>query len=336
MSAITVKCSDFLRLIRPLKPLFPKGTSDMPIGMYVRDSHLRVTCVQGCVYQAEIPIDDALAIASATVIYKDISDLVPTSGELTVEFANVCVEVTGSNLELVLPIGYSVVEEQDFTKLVFSSIDTSMSRDGLNRIIGMGLEKLYGVISPISIKENVSLQRFQNIWVQTRTIGLGFESLLDTEHIKLILNFGPTQFCRDSKKSLVFKNSIGYLQVPCSSDNDKSVITELMQDLGDPITLVITNYLDKVRQISKLNVKAQCKVVIYEKGLKTVISQNNITIGVATGDTQTKVLSTCSLPISLWVTMLKGLDAETIQVLVGGGKICLRTQYIIILARALL
>lgn len=337
MSAVvTVRSVDMCRALSTLRPLFPKGSSEMPIGLHMEAGVLKIVCLQGLVYQASVPVDDNLAINHATVMYYDISTLLPSTGDLELEFTPVGVSLCGHGIEAEFPLGYSVVEEQDFSKLVFSSIANSGFSEGLNRLLNMNLEKLYNQISPIAIHGEISLQRFQNVWVQVRSLGLPFTSVLDSDHVKLLIKFAPLEVCTSIPGTLVFKNSVGIMQLPCKPDNDSGKITDFMQDLGEPVQLTTKSYLERVKQIAKVDSKTQCKITLYKSGLKTTVTRNNTSVSVSTGETDSEVLQVCHLPMQVWLTYLRGLDSETIQILIGGGKICLRTQSMIIVARVLL
>jgi hypothetical protein len=335
-SGVTLKAYDLLKALNALTPLFPKGTSEMPIGFHLAQGRLKIVCLSGVIYQSSLVTYDELAVGHATVLYHDITPLVPTSGQVVIEFTPISVIITGDGFSVELPFGYSVVEEQDFSKIVFSSISSTGFSESLKRLLNMNIEKLYNTISPITINNGLALQRFQNTWIQVRVLGLPFEAVLDSEHVKLLVKFSPTEYYVANNSTLIFKNPTGILQLPCKASTDHSKITDLMEDLGEPVQLNLEKYLDKVKQMVKIDSKQHCKITVYKNGLKTTISYNNTTMSVYSGDVESEVVAVTHLPLTLWITYLRGLDSSVIQILVGGGKICLRTQSMVIVARVLL
>lgn len=337
MSAVlTVKASDLNKAISAINPLFPKGSAAIPIGLYVRKGHLKIVCLQGVVYQADIPVDDDFADYSATIMYYNITPLLPSSGELYLEFTPVSVILTGDGVEAEFSFGYSIVAEQNFSGLVFTSVSSSTYLDSFSHLLNLGLDKLYGLISPVVVMGDVSLQKFPNTWVQVRSNGLPFNATLDIEHVRLITKFMPTQVCTSIPNTLVFKNATSVLQVPCKNNVDNKKITELMSDMGDPIQINIKYYLERIRSMIKVDSKTHCKISIYNTGIKTTVAHENTSISISAGKTDGEVIKVCHLPIQVWSSLLKGLSAETIQILIGGDKLCLRTTTMIIVTRVLL
>jgi len=335
-SVVRLKASNLRKVLTTIKPLFPKSTTEIPLGLQMSNGKLNIVCLQGLVFQSTIPVDDVLALNTATILYHDISTLLPSEGDIDIEFTPTHIYVYAKDFDVKFPVGYSVVEEQDFSKLAFSSINNSGFVEGFSRLLNMNLEKLMNQVSPIVVRNGLALQRFHNIWVQVRTTGLTFNAVLSTDHIKLLNKFVPSEVCTSIPGTLVFRNSTGILQLPCKPDNDTSKVTELMNDLGEPVNLHIRSYLERVKQIAKLDTKAHCNITLYKEGLKTTVSNNQVELSVKLGNTEHDVLQVCKLPIQLWITLLRGLDADIIQVLIGGGKICLRTGSTVILARVLL
>lgn len=335
-SVVKVHASDLKRAVSAMAPLFPKGTSSMPIGIYMSNGELKIVCVQGAVYQASVHVDDEIAIGNISVLYHDISPLIPSSGEMSLEFTPTGLSIAGYGLEAELPVSYGVVEEQDFSGYKYTDIAGSSYTEGLKNMLSMNLDKMYNTIAPIHILNGISLQRLPNVWVQARSAGLTFSAVLDVEHVKLLLRFDPKQVCTDVTGTLIFRNSTGILQLPCNRCNDESKITELMSDLGNPVKLQIGHYLEQVKQIAKVDSKSHCKITLYESGLKTTVDYERTSVSVSVGNTQSKVLQVCHFPIQVWLTFLRGLGSELVEILVGGGKICLRTQSMVIVARVLL
>ena len=335
-SVVTLDAYALYSTLNTLTPIMPKGSSCMPLGLHMQKGILTIVCIQGVVYQAKLEVNDELAVGNATIMYHDISSIIPKVGELSLEFTQSGVTISCDEFEASFSMGYSAVEEQDFSTAQFSPIKSSSYVEGLRRILNMNLEKLYNTIAPIAIHSEISLQRFQNVWVQVRSIGLSFDALLDSEHVKLLTKFVPKEVCTSVTGTLIFRNSKGILQVPCSNDNESGQITDLMKDLGEPVTVNVSSYLERVRQASKVNPKSHCKITLYKEGVKTTVSHENTNISLVAGKASNEVLAVTQMPMQVWLTFLRGLDSDVIQVLAGGGKICLRTQSTIIIARALL
>lgn len=336
MSAIVnVKAYDLKRVFESINPLFPSGSKEIPIGISLRNGKLTIVCLQGVVYQATIPVDEPDVTGDATILYYNILPLIPTDGKIQLQLTPNNLQLVSEDFEAQFPFGYSVVAVQDFPNLVYANIPGVAYLDGLRHLTRLNLDKLYSINSPIVVVNNMSLQKFPNTWIQVRTNGLPFSATLDTDHVKLIEKFEPHEVSISIPNSLVFKNENSILQVPCRPNVDSTLITSLMEDMGDPITISLEKYLDKIRNMSKINSKAHCKIAIYSTGVKTSIQHEGTTVSVATENLSGDVLKVFHFPIQLWITFLRGLGGTTAQILCGGDKICLRTATMIIVSRVL-
>ena len=335
-SILTLKASDVRRAFSALTPLFPKGSSNMSVGLHLSKGHLKVVCLQGVVYQADIPVDDELAIADATIIYYNITPLLPSIDNVYMEFTPMSVRLFGDDFETEFQLGYSVVEVQDFSKLVFSNIISNVYADGFSTIQHLGLEKLYNLPSPVIVMKDVAIQKYPNTWVQVRTSGLPFDATLDITHVNLLLKFAPKEVCTSIPNTLVFKNANALLQIPYKRNVDNNNILSLMQDLGEPITINIKRYLEKLKSMARVDTHSKCKISLFADGMKSTINYENTSISVSTGNCYGEAIKVCHLPMRMWLNYLNNIGAENIQILVGGDKLCLRTQSTIIITHALL
>lgn len=334
---LKVDTSGLKKTLDNLSNLFPKGSQSMPIGVHIRKGVMTIVCIQGCVYQAEVIVDDIDFVSDVTIMYHDITPLLQKCVNIFFDITNTSLVMIGDNFEAEFVFGYSSVEVQQFSNTVFKQIqNVPYVLDNLNKIIKMNLNKQYSKMSPVQILGDVSLQKYGNAWVQVRTPGVPIDATLDYEHVKLLMKFVPMEVCTDFPNTLIFRNKYAILQLPCKINFDKTLITELLEDMNSCVTLNIENYTERVKNIAKLDSKQRCKIVIHNNGLSTSVSYENTNVRVSAGDVSTEVLSVVELPIQLWLSFLNGLDANKIQILTGGDKICLRTQHLIIVTHALI
>lgn len=332
---VTVESRDLLNALNTVSLLVPKGQKTMPIGFYIDKGHIKIVCTQGVVYQSNILTDDYDNCFGYTVMYYDIAPLLHVAGTVDIEFSpDHSIHLYGDGFDTSFAPAYSTIQLQNFEDENFVHIPGGSYSDGFQKILNIGLEKLYGIASPIVVSKDISLQKFPNTIVQVRTMGFPVNAILDSDHVKLITKFGPTYVCAYSD-SLVFKNQTSVLQIPCKRNTDETKMGELISKLGAPVTINMHSYLDKLRSISKLDSKATCKIAVYEKGLKSTLTAEQSSVSISTGDTESKVLKVFHLPMQVWLTFLKVLGTETIQVLVGEELLCLRTASVIILTRVL-
>ena len=334
-TVIAFDSKEMCNSILMLSSMFPRGSMEMPVGLQLADGYLTVSCFQGCAYTNRFPVHSN-EVFSVTILYHDISALITQSTDLTLIYDMVGVTIKGPDFDAHFSIGYSTVKPQLVDQMLFHDIQGSQYADTLRTLWSLNLEKLYNIASPIVIKHNVALQRYPNTWVQVKALGLPFTAVLDVEHVKLVVKFKANAVSTDTSGMLVFKNRTAYLHVPCRVDNNNVSVADLMHGLGEPHKLVLGNYVDKVRQASRIDPKSSAKIVLYDGGLKTEIVTGQTTISIANGSTEGTPLLVCNYPMPLWLALLKSLGDGVVQFLVGGDKLCMRTGTIVILTRVLL
>ncbi len=332
---ITISLSSLRPVLDMLQLLVPKGESEVPVGLHKKGSELYITSTQGCAYQSHITIDYD-GVIDTTFMYRDITPLLPTMGDVMLYVLPNYVEISGEGFSVSFPIAYSTVEVLEIGTTNFRDIDSTVYQTGLSKITGMGLEKLLLKVSPIIIRDNIAIQKYPNVWVQTRANGLGVSAVIDTVHTKLLTRFSPTGVTDSIPGTLLFKGRNGTLQIPCRADNDSSSVKDLLVDMESVLTINLQSYLDKVRTLSKIDPKGHCNVILYESGMFTRMSVANSNMKIGIGNTTGEVVQTVTLPIQLWLSFLKCIGTDTrVEILVGGGKLCLRTPFVIILTRVL-
>ena len=332
---IEVSVSSLQKVFSILRTLVPKGDITTPVGFHVRDSVLKIICIQGCVYQATVDIENTEAIGNATVMFRDISPLLPNTGVLELSFQSTYLTVSGEGFSADFPAAFSVVEPYTFKNLTYKELSSSVFQSGFKTLTGIGLEKLYNKISPVAIWDSIALQKFPNVWVQVRANGLPISAVIDMMHIQLLMRFDPQQVSIAEANTLVFKNNNAVLQIPCKPINEKSSITDMLKDMRSISKFTIGSYMERLRSVIKFGSKEFCKIALHESGISTTVSHSNATVSITTGNIETRVESVFELPIQLWLTLLRGIGSESVEILYGGGKVCLRTPFTIIVTHVL-
>lgn len=336
-TVLEVKASDIRKCFQELSMLIPKGAKELPVGISLQAGNLHVISTTGCVYIHSIDVDDTLSMEYVTILFHNVAALLSNEKDnVTLDFSPIGLTITGETFEVDFKKGYSVVEEPTFNDISFKGMQDSGWDNNLNKLIGMNLEKVYSAIRPITFYSDVAVQKYPNTWVQVRTLGIKDSMLLDTDHVRLLTHFNPTMYAKVGKDSMLFCRGNSFLQLPIKEVTSSNLVLDMMKDLGDPVTITLGHYLEQLRNVAKVSSRAQCKVTITEKGISTTVTEDGASISTHTGDIHAKVLKVFNIPIAVWITFLKALGTDSIQILVGGEKLCLRNHSMIILTRVLI
>lgn len=334
MSAVTVDQRELKAVLESLTPLFPQGSKEIPLGFHFEDTQLTIVCIQSVVYQAVLETDLPLN-TYCTIMYNNVAPLLEKSDTVSLEVTPVSLCMSGGDFSIEFPFGYSNVAKQDVPEDGYNPMASTMFYNGFRTILNIGLEKLYKLDPSIILNHDVAIQKFPNVWVQVRTPGLPICTTIDRSHLKLIQNFGPRAVCDSVPGVLTFMNANAVLQIPCKAMNSEGSITDILADMTSTVTLHIGNYYERLVSATRVNTKANCRISIRDDGIITVIQNSGIQVSLSCGTNDGTFLDTVSLPLQLWLAFLKGIETDTFQILLGGDKICLRTQSLIIVTHVL-
>ena len=331
-----VRAYELRRLLNDLSPLFPSGTHTIPVLFKLKQSDLVIACTTGCVYSNTLTVSNPDNESwEITVMYKNLLDFVVAEGQVRVEHAPYGVTLYGNGYSVQLPAGYSIISEPVMKDKDFKSVLSTGYVSGLSALVGMGLGNLYAVDKPVHMYGQVSVLKFPNVQVQARTPGIDVTAVIAPEHVRLLTRFGPDSWWTNGTDALIVRRDHAYLELPIDAVHEENTFVKLMDGLSSPISLDLEHYIDKLRSMAKMNARGRCKLAIKESGLVTTVSQDNLSITTTVGNDDGKVLNSVYLPMPLWMAMVKAAGNNKAEILFRGDVICLRTQAIIILARAL-
>lgn len=333
---VTIKAVNLVDFVSSIISLFPKGSTTLPIGVTIEGDTITFTCTTGCYYQAEYAINNPNNVSkSMTILFCNIVDYLPTTDEIAITFQSRSMEFSGAGFEISLSTGYSLVNKLDFSRYQFETIVGKQYIAALKDLMSLNLSSIYMHEVPVSIYRNVSVIKYPNLMAMSKTDGLTFSGSIIPDHVKLLCKFSGDEVCDTDEDSLIFRRGNSYLQLPRKKLYEENNFLRMMEGLSEPYNLSFTGYINRLRAMGKLGTNAKCKLVLLNDGLKTTVSTNSITLTDKIGKCQDSVVKTFEMPITVWSMIVKALGNGTVQILYRGDVLCLRTQYLIILTRAL-
>lgn len=334
-SAVKVGATVLRGVVEVLHHLVPKGESSMTVGLCVEKGTMVITCLQGCSYQATLPVESTGTFAHMSILYRDILPLMSGSDDIEVDFENDGVTFHTDLFSTYFRKSYGVVQKQPEPKGEFKQFTSSIYWSGLNRINKLTLDKMYNMPSPILIMANLAMQKYPNTWVQVRADGLPISGALDAQHVKLLLAFNAISVNMNEQGVLALKNKNAVMRIPYRPNNSQEKITKLLSDMTPICRFGGKGYLDRLRSMFKFATKEYCQITVHTEGLSTKTTNDGTEVVIKCGNTDSKVAGVVQLPVQLWLLLLRSVEDESAEILLGGGKICLRTVSLIIVTHVL-
>lgn len=323
------------KVFNDISPLFPTGTHVIPVLFRVHGSYLDIACTTGCVYRSSIPVNNPENVSwELTALYKSLVDFVK-DGQIELKAETFGLLVKGSGFEIQLGLAYSTITWPDIPDVDFVEVNSTGYISGLRTLLNLGLDKIYAAEKPIHLYGSVAVIKYPNMQAQARTIGLDLVAVMVPEHVRMLIRFQPDHYYTNGVDSVILRRKDTFVILPMDVKREENLFIEFLNGMSEPITLSLDGLIDKLRNMSKLNPRGRCKLVLKESGLDITLSSENTYITTKLGDDQSKVLTALYLPMSVLLAMVKVTDGGKAQFLYKGDLLCLRTQSLIIVVRAL-
>lgn len=337
MSAgIRVSAYILRKVLNDISPLFPTGTHTIPVLFKAVGSELTIACTTGCNYLNTIAVHNEDNLHwETTVSYKNLLDFIK-DGMITVEQTQFGLDIVGDDFKVQLPVAYSTVTIPKLEDVSYNLVDSKGYLSGFRNLLNMGLAQVLSAEKPIHVYSGVSVLRYPNIQAQVRTPGFDCTMVIAPEHAKLLVRFEPEEYAFSKTDSaLLLRRQNATLALPISMQREENHFTEFLQGMSEPVTVQMGGFLVRLRSMSKLSPRGRVKLVIRESGVEASVQNDNAVISTALGDIESKVLTALHVPMPLFLAMVKVIGDSTAQFLYKEDLLCLRTQFIIIVTRAL-
>lgn len=332
MSAtIDLSAADARELFGTLSILVPSKTEATPIGLQLTNNKLSLTFNNGFIasYEKLVSCEDEW---STTFMYQDIHSLLTYEENVIIICDQYGITVSTSEFECVLPIAYSEIGYQNFDEYTIHDMP-EMESSAIKLILKLGLEKLYRTTYPVYVRNGIAIIKYPSFYAQVR-LTEPFDSIsMSLTHWSIIEKFRPTAYSQDNPKCLMVRNGAWTLMIPCTSSQQDNNFMKLLDDMNVIFKMSLHDYADSVRTISRVKGTDYCDVTVFQNGMKTTTHNANISTSLLYGDTSSEMVSTFALPISVWLAMLTAIGDTTAELMLGGGKLCLRNHVIAMLLR---
>mgnify|MGYP002508020477 CR=1 FL=1 len=332
MSAIiNILADDARDLFGTLSQLLPSKTEAVPIGLQLRNSVLSLTLNNGYVatYCKDVNSSDEW---ETTFMYQDTHPILTYGDDMTIECDQTGITLTSTYCECSFPVAYSTLSKLDFDNYNFIQMESV--KESPIRIFGkLGLERIYKTTYPVYVRDNIAIVKYPSFYAQVRVPEPFHGISLSLAHIALVEKFKAESYSQENPQMLILRRGPWTVALPCTTSMQGNNFIELLDGMRSAMKMSFKDLLDSVRVLSRVKNTDYCTIVIYDGGIRTTVSNSNVTTSLQFGDTTADPVSTFTIPISVWIMMLNAVGDTTAEILLGGGKLCLRNQEVAMLLR---
>lgn len=329
-----VSNNHLLALLYDIQSLTRINSNTIPIRFDVGEKSLTLTCATGCYYTNNIPcVNESGQTVSITVLYRDITPFLMPDAQSQISITDMSLDIECDETMVSFPKGYSTVSPIELPDIEFIRVSPESYKTGIKLLENLNLGELYQTSKPYYIYQTLAVQKFPNIIAQVRCSFSGIQTKITQEYATLVTRFSPLEVGTNYTDMLVFKRYNAILIVPFEEIKQENNFKEYLSNM-DPVLRIHTySYHKQLQSMVKLDSKATAHISIYDTGLTTTISNENITTKAVLGSISNDIKTVFLLPIALWSRIVCAFGNSLIEVLYDDSKICLRNQQLVLVLR---
>jgi len=328
---VEVNAADLKAAFQDMKPIYKAGCTTPVLGITLEDHILYFTSTAGLVYEYQMVVDQP-GPYMLTVLYQDLSELLPTRGVLELHLEPLFVEIKGDRMSAVLQQANSIVSRYTPRKLELHPIQPG----GVSAIAQLFAEtapvsKSLRKEVPVIFKPPYAIMKFPTFWLQCNNSIL--DMTMDLQALKSLSTFAPTQYGANAEV-VEFHRKGALLAMPRNPSAECCFVDDVIAKHTTPTGVQSGPYLQKVQQLLRAVGPGQCRCYFYRDGMEVVVSRPTVQASVRVGECseQVAVFSTFLEYVQM---LLKVIGAESFDITRGTDSICLQTPQIKMLLAAL-
>lgn len=317
---VRVNAAELKTVFRDVKPILKSIKQGATLGFTVENHILYITCVNGIVYEQQLA-SEATGPYYLTVLYQDLSELLPGTGVVDLDLAPCYVEVRSAAMSATLPVANSVISRYKRRCDSPSPIDPATVKQWARLYAETApVAKALGREAPIIFKPPYAVLKFPTFWLQLANTCL--ETTMGLSELKAVAEFAPTSV-GSSSEVLEFYRGSAVLALPRNATDSCKSIDDMVGDHTAAKVVRGASYLPKVQQFLRSVGAGECRCHFYTDGISLAVHRPTVQSSLRVGTCTDSILE---IPTFLeYVQMLFKLFADA-PITVTEGKTSVRLK----------
>lgn len=277
---VIVDAAQLKRMFRELKPVLRNASDGGLLGMSLRGNVLTVTCKNGLIYQRRFATDSS-GTAVVTVLYRDLSELLPSDGIAVVLLSDKAVMISTPEFTTTLQAAYGEVTPYRQRCESFKQIQAAK----LNNLASM-----FASLAPVSrtmksessvlLTSEVAICKYPSIWLEVPFTD--FATSIGVRELRTIANFGPRSV-GISGDAIEFKNDAALLAVPITQVGVVKTCTQILRSPEPEVKIANIDIAERAASFAR-SVSGACKLTFCADGYILSYRSNNVEMSCNIGD----------------------------------------------------
>ena len=335
MEKFTVPAGSLKEALRDLKSLFRRSLATHTVEFELKGKKLLIRAGSGLYYLNEIETDRTNDTdISVRVLFKDITDILPGRGRVSLTFTPVFVGIEGGIVSATLGLSYSSVDNINMDDGGFVGIESKNILKGIRKILGLStINKEIGQGNTIIFEGEFMQVRYSSIWIQHPSDYL--ETVMDFNTAEVLQKFAlgtDGLYLSDTGRYLVFRTKNKFLAMTKSKAAEK-VDLKYELNLANYIkTVNCENLTNRLNALHKVMGEVDVELKIYSNYIEiaTASTENTVSIKLGSKSDSSTLLDRFTQPMAFMCNILS-LVGDEFELYRRGGTVCLKSQNVIVI-----
>lgn len=319
---VVVDTRELKEMFNDIKPILKPIGEGALLGVSLSKQVLRFTARNGLVYTKSFYVEGD-GPYNVTVLYQDISEMLPSSGVATLDLEPVFVGIKTQQLSTTLRLANGIVSEYNTDLTEFRPCDAALyKRISDNFALLSPVAKSLGQETSAIMAPPYAVLKYSTVWLQTPFEG--FDSLLSLRDLKAIAAFNPSELAI-SETAIEFKRRSAFLAVPKSPTQKTTTVIDILKNPSKPINLFPSNPLADVQKFTRSVGAGACKLLFYADGYEVKVDNSRYQCQFAHGDC-TKLLYTLPTYLEYLPMLFRIFPMKSAQLVIGTNAVAVSEE----------
>ena len=270
---ITVNASAVKLAFKALKPLYLGYSEGMLLGIFVEQHTLYIIGTNGSVYEQRISCEFEGPYA-ITVLYQDLSELLPGTETLSIELAPMFVRISSQQFSTTLPQANGIIPRYVHQCISFETISASVLRSwsmlfSLTSPVAKSLAKE----APIIFKAPFAIMKYPTFWLQLKNPFL--DTTMTLQELKTVAEFSPEEY-GIVDHVIEFRRGPATLALPRTPVDTCNDIDSVTRNHDHYRKVKPFNYLPRIQQYLRSVGSGPCTCSFYADGIQLSVARTGI------------------------------------------------------------
>lgn len=263
-----------------IKPILRNSMDGGIIGFSLDKNVLTVTCKNGIIFEQRFPCD-AIGPLMVTVLYRDISELLPNQGTVTLDLSEKYVHLMSESFTTTFLAAYG--EVRPYTRRI---AEYKPCKASMYKTLASAFSELGAVAKSLKRESSVLLMpgraicKYPTIWLEVAHNGL--TTSMSVKDLRTIANFNPKSYGY-TNEAVEFVNGNSLIVFPVVPVGECKTCKDVIVNPRDPKQLAILDTLETLQSFTRA-VQGPCKLTFYSDGYSVQYKSQEVEMTIRMGN----------------------------------------------------